>query len=104
MIDGWIDGLIDKRQKGNMGRKIKRKLGRLTYKIFMTQVPSTIGGGGQQTLSILNAKANKKKIKRIKLHEIWTLQAGLLVLYRVGPLEREEMCTDSISNDHSFTY
>lgn len=80
MIDGWIDGPIDKGQKGNMGRKIKRKLERLVYEIFMTQVPSTIGRGGQQAFSILNAKANKKKIKRIKLHEIWTLQAGLMVL------------------------
>lgn len=46
-----------------MGRKIKRKLGRLAYEIFMTQEPITISEG-QQALSMLNAKANRKTNKK----------------------------------------
>lgn len=48
-------------RKYGQKNKEETELGRLVYKIVMTQVPDTIGRGGQQALSILNTKANKKK-------------------------------------------
>lgn len=45
----------------------------------MTQVPIVMGRGGQQAWGIINARANRKHLKRIKLHKIQTLPAGPMV-------------------------